>query len=504
MNIVPAAITASRGAPRGRTTRRDLLLLMGGAFAVLASGCSVPGILAPAGPAAAFPPPGGERIDELGHVLSRCSFGIAPGERAEAGALGIDAWLERQLEPAAIDDDACERLARGFSVLGEPAGELYEYKKEVVARELAQSTLMRAVHSRRQLYEVMVSFWSDHFNIDLSKADCAWLKAADERDVARAHALGRFPDLLRASALSPAMLWYLDGRENRRASPDDRPNENYARELLELHTLGVHGGYSQRDVMEVARCLSGWTVRDRSRFRKGMVEFIPTAHDDGEKLVLGQRIAAGGGAGDLDRVLAIVCAHPSTARHIATKLCRRFIAEDPPAAAVDAVAGAFTASSGDVRAVMRALFACPSFRAEEPELRALRGAKLKRPFHYLASMLRATDAVTDASRQLLDHLAALGQVPFRFPTPDGYPDTAAAWKDGLLWRWKLAAALAANRIPGTRIDADDLLRRAGGADGLARHLLGRAPDPAERRALDAAGPSRALVLLLSSPAFQRC
>src|SRR5207302_4720804 len=161
---------------------------------------------------------------------------------------------------------------------------------------------------RRQLYEVMVRFWSDHFNIDPSKGDCKWLKAADDRDVVRAHALGRFSDLLRASALSPAMLWYLDGRVNRRARPDEKPNENYARELLELHTLGVHGGYTQRDVMEVARCLTGWTVRGtkQAKFGLGTVEFSVRLHDNGEKTVLGQRIAPGGGERDIDRVLEIV------------------------------------------------------------------------------------------------------------------------------------------------------------------------------------------------------
>src|SRR5262249_37442309 len=154
--------------------------------------------------------------------------------------------------------------------------------------------------------------WSDHFNIDSSKGDCRWLKVADDRDVIQRHALGSFPGLLRASALSPAMLWYLDGRVNRRAAPGDRPNENYARELLELHTLGVHGGYTRQDVMEVARALSGWTVRSRHEvvFGLGKVEFRPELHDDGEKHVLGRVLPAGQGARDLDQVIDAAALHP--------------------------------------------------------------------------------------------------------------------------------------------------------------------------------------------------
>src|SRR4029434_4928879 len=152
---------------------------------------------------------------------------------------------------------------------------------QLLLASLTTAALLRARYSERQLHAVMVDFWTDHFNIDSSKGDCRWLRAPDDRDVIRRHALGSFPEMLRASALSPAMLWYLDGRVNRYGAPGDRPNENYARELLELHTLGVHGGYTQQDVMEVARALSGWTVRDKHGLRKASVEFHPDEHDDG-------------------------------------------------------------------------------------------------------------------------------------------------------------------------------------------------------------------------------
>jgi uncharacterized protein (DUF1800 family) len=355
----------------------------------------------------------------------------------------------------------------------------------------------------------MVEFWSDHLNIDVSKGDCAWLKAADDRDVIRAHALGRFPELLRASALSPAMLWYLDGRMNRKARDLDRPNENYARELLELHTLGVRGGYTQRDVMEVARSLTGWTVRPKNGFGKGRVEFRPKEHDDGPKTILGRTILPGQGDGDLDRVLEIVALHPATATHLAAKLCRRFIADPPPHAAVEAVARAFLSSGGDIPETLRALFARPEFLAEERELRVVRTSKLKRPFHWVVSALRATDAETDLGPPVTRALVAMGHAPFQYPTPDGYPSDPEAWRGGLLWRFRLAGALMAGQAHGTRVDAPGLVRRAGGVRRLAAHLLGRRPSKAETQALNAArapttgGVAAGIALLLASPAFQR-
>ncbi|MBL9211063.1 MAG: DUF1800 domain-containing protein [Opitutaceae bacterium] len=468
--------------------------------------------------------PAGTTLDPVSHALNRFTFGPRPGDYARVAALGVSAFLEQQLAPQRLDDRLCERVIRHecesladpesslwprrgeagdplqqlFPALkdrGGRVGELYEYKEKVLLDELTRATVLRAVLSERQLFEVMVQFWTDHFNIDPSKAECKWLKVADDRDVIRAHALGNFRDLLRASAVSPAMLWYLDGRVNRRMRAGDKPNENYARELLELHTLGVHGGYTQQDVIEVARCLTGWTVRDRKRTFKGRVEFNPRQHDDGPKRVLGNLIPAGLGAADLDRVLAILVAHPGTARHLAWKLCRRFIADEPPEAAVRATAAAFTAAQGDIPATLRALFATPEFSAP-----AVRGRKFKRPFHFVVSALRATNAETDAQRPLTEFLVRLGHAPFRYATPDGYPEEATHWQSTLLWRWNFAAALAANRIRGTRIEPDDLVRRAGGETTLGALVLGRQPTPDEAAAGGASGAG--LALLLASPAFQ--
>jgi len=253
----------------------------------------------------------GQEIDADFHLLSRAAYGPWPGDLDRLRAMGRDGWIEEQLHPENIDDVLCDLRARRFETIHHHPGTCYEYKKPVLREEIARHTLLRAVYSRRQLFEVMVGFWTDHLNIDMEKGDCIYLKPSDDRLVIRAHALGRFRDLIRASATSPAMLVYLDGRENKKATPDDVPNENYARELLELHTLGVHGGYAQRDVSEIARSLTGWRLR--TGWRKGTVYFDPSLHDDGEKLVLGHRSEAGGGPSDLERVIDIVCSHPSTA-----------------------------------------------------------------------------------------------------------------------------------------------------------------------------------------------
>jgi len=355
----------------------------------------------------------------------------------------------------------------------------------------------------------MVEFWSNHFNIDPSKGECKWLKVADDRDVIRRHALGKFPELLRASALSPAMLWYLDGRANRRSNSSDMPNENYARELLELHTLGVHGGYTQRDVMEVARSLTGWTVRSKEEkpyFSIGKIDFKPERHDFGSKQILDQTLPAADpkrshselekiAGHELDRILQILTLHPSTALHLSTKLCRHFIADEPPASAVATVAGAFTRTEGDIRETLRALFATKEFWQQ-------RGNKLKRPYTFVVSALRAADARTNAGLPIIQYLNRMGHAPFSYPTPDGYPDTAAPWLGTLLWRWNFAVALSENQLAGTKCDLDALRQNAGGDAGLMAHLLGRKPTEAEKQAYHDSGAG--LALILASPSFQMC
>ena len=501
--------------------RRKFLKAGAGSVALLAAGCDqlpreLRGLLAlhdkATGP---FRPPAADLIDPIAHALNRVAFGSRPGDYERIKKLAPSpeeaaaAFLEQQLSPEKIEDDSAEHAVRRFETLNEPLGELFEYQQDLLQNELMRASLARAVLSERQLYEVMVQFWSDHFNIDPSKGECKWLKVADDREVIRKHALGMFPDMLRASALSPAMLWYLDGRVNRRENMAEKPNENYARELLELHTLGVHGGYTQKDVMEVARCLTGWTVRSKEQppyFQIGKVEFISSRHDFEAKEVLGEQIPAIPaslskderqrlGSLELDCVLQIVTHHPSTAQHIGAKLCRHFIADDPPAAAVSQVAEAFTRTSGDIRATLRALFATEEFLQQ-------RGNKFKRPFSFIVSALRATDARTDSSLDIIGYLGRMGHAPFNYPTPDGYPDQAPRWMGTLLWRWNFAVALSQNQIKGTRVNFESLLKNAGGDEGLMAHLLGRKPTVEEAQAYHDSGAG--LALMLASPAFQRC
>jgi uncharacterized protein (DUF1800 family) len=462
-----------------------------------------------------FQPPSVATIDPVTHVLNRAAFGARPGDYERVKKLGptpeqaAAAYLEQQLNPERIEDEEAGHAVRRFETLNEPLGELFEYQDALLHDELMRGALARAVFSERQLYEVMVQFWSDHFNIDPSKGDCKWLKVADDREVIRKHALGKFPDMLRSSALSPAMLWYLDGRVNRRENMAEKPNENYARELLELHTLGVHGGYTQKDVMEVARCLTGWTVRSKNQkpyFEIGKVEFKLHQHDCGEKEFLGHKIPAIPdhlhkearerlGQQELDRVREIVTKHPATARHLSMKLCQRFIADEPPLSAVDAVGKVFTQTSGDIRATLRALFATDEFRQQ-------RGNKFKRPFNYIVSALRATNASTDAGLEIIDYLRRMGHAPFNYPTPDGYPEPAAPWMGTLLWRWNFALAVSDNKIKGTKIDSAALVKNSGGHAGLMAHLLGRKATEDEAQAYHDSGAG--LALLLASPAFQRC
>jgi uncharacterized protein (DUF1800 family) len=444
-----------------------------------------------------FRPPSSDQVDDVAHAINRLTYGPRPGDYRRVAAMGIDRFVDQQLDPDSTDDRRCEWKIASIESLSEPTPELYNYDPRQLLRDLTAARILRGVHSKRQLLEIMVEFWSDHFNIQSEKGECKWVKAADDRDVIRKHALGRFRDLVRASAVSPAMLIYLDGQDNKVEHEGDRPNENYARELLELHTLGVHGGYTQKDVMEVARCLSGWTYGHYLlRFKQAHVEFNPSRHDQGEKVVLGHRIAAGGGADDLERVLDIVCSHPSTAKFIATKLCRRFIADPPPEVAVSLVASEFARSGGDIKRVLKALLASDDFKSP-----TVRGRLFKRPLHFVLSSLRATDARVQVSPALMDVLRRMGHAPFQYPTPDGYPLEEQPWLGTLLWRWNFAVNLQAGTLDGSTLDAGALERNFGGRMKLAAHLLGRTPTGLEVQLIKES--SAPLALMLASPAFQR-
>lgn len=386
-------------------------------------------------------------VDPVRRLLNRAGYGPAPGEVERVNQIGFAAYLEEQLNHEAVEDSANELIARHQTLYQMDASSLVEQEPRDAAIELTGSTFMRAIYSKRQLYEAMVEFWSDHFNIYLRKEVMMPLaKIVDDRDVIRPYALGNFRDLLEASAKSPAMLLYLDNISNEKS----HPNENYARELLELHTLGVAGGYTQQDVQEVARILTGWTLARRGRLR-GQFIFAEEKHDFGEKYVLGQTFPAGRGEEEVLELLDLLAAHPATANFLATKLVRRFVADEPPTWLVTQVADAYLQNKGDIKAMLRVLFLSQTF--------ATAPAKLKRPHTYMVSVLRTlhVNFRLGRGRAISDWMQMMGQPLFQWPPPDGYPDVSAAWAANLLPRWNFALALLHNEIPGATVPLEDIL-----------------------------------------------
>jgi uncharacterized protein (DUF1800 family) len=406
---------------------------------------------------------------KIDHALQRLTFGPRPGDHERVRSLGLNKWIQGQLHPDRITEDpALEAKLQSLETLRLTPVELAQkYPRrsgpgqgvQVIARELVEAKLLRAVYSRRQLAEVLTDFWFNHFNVFFDKGADRYLVTAYERDAIRPHVLGSFPALLRATAEHPAMLFYLDNWQSidpQAAARLRRPvakrarglNENYARELLELHTLGVDGGYTQQDVIEVARCFTGWTIRDpRSG---GGFSFNERMHDRGEKSVLGHKIAAGRGVEDGLQVLEIVARHPSTARFISRKLAQRFVADDPPPSLVAKMAKTFTRTNGDVRAVLKTMLGSREFWSER-----LYRSKMKSPLELVASALRSVDAQVSSAAVVGLAVARLGQPLYRKPEPTGYSNSSEEWVNtaGLLHRMNFALALASNRLPGVKVDA---------------------------------------------------
>lgn len=435
------------------------------------------------------------------HLLNRTTFGATPQLVETVQTQGIEAWLEAQLDYQSIDNWQTELRLRRYDTLSMTSADLLSFvrlpDKRYVANELASAMLVRAIYSAHQLYEKMVHFWNDHFSIYYFKDRTANLQTIDDREVIRPHALGNFGDMLRASAHSPAMLVYLDNVANEKS----HPNENYAREIMELHTLGVDGAYTEDDVLEVARCFTGWSVGDNGRF-----VYRPEWHDEGEKVVLGHVIPANGGQSDGDIVLDILIEHTDTAHYVTTKLLRRFVADEPSEVMIDDISRVWTSSQGDIPTIMRAIF--------QHELFWTAPRKFKRPLEYVISVLRSLQATYNGSKQLVERLQTMGHRPFGFNTPDGYPDTADEWVGSLVPRWNFVQDVVTGNQAGVSIGIQHWTRlvQQQGQQALTNAILLRDMTQTEQQALDTVVTNSSslsqsdvranLGVLLSSPAFQ--
>lgn len=519
------------------------------------------------------------------HVLNRLGFGARPGDIEKVKAMGLQKYIDQQLNPDSVNDLVAESKVKNLEIFNMSTAEVFakypnpgallrqleggrknlqnnannnaqnnqnadqqmtdkdrqerqaklrDYYKEYDLRpanqllpQITANRVLRAVYSEKQLQEVMVDFWQNHFNVYAGKAAVRWYIPSYERDVIRKNALGNFKDLLIGTAQHPAMLFYLDnfqsispnaqtnngnGRlqrliQNGQLTPQMRErikqnrgltdeqldqrlkqmqnqqrqkrgiNENYARELMELHTLGVDGGYTQQDIVEVAKCFTGWTIADPRGYRKvaaneikgqenkqlirlqrqagvpddiesGEFYFNKTWHEDGTKNVLGQKINEGGIKDGL-KVIDILVSQPATAKFIAKKLAVKFVSDNPSDELVGRVAKAFLDSKGDIKTTLRALFSDKEFYAPENYR-----AKIKTPFELAVSAIRTIGADTNSSPAILAMLNKLGEVPYGYQAPTGYPDTAEDWVNAgaLLERLNFAVALSSNQIPGTKTD----------------------------------------------------
>ncbi len=490
------------------------------------------------------------------HVLSRMSFGPRPGDVERMRRLGIQRYIDEQLRPERIPDGAAAARLAGLTTIGMSSRQISEQfeipqlaarkqKKQdakndgdpattlegggkqpadpmqvraaSVILELSEQKLLRAVYSERQLQEVLTDFWFNHFNVDARKGSTRFMITEYERETIRPHVLGTFRDLLGATAKSPAMLFYLDnwmsadpdamnvarpfqvrvGRPERPAPQKKGLNENYGRELMELHTLGVDGGYTQKDVTEVARALTGWTI-DKPR-QGGGFTFNPRIHDTGQKIVLGYVIKAGGGESDGERVLDILAKQPATATFVATKLARRFVSDTPPPALVERAAKRFRDSDGDLREVMRAILTSPEFLAPD----AYR-VKIKTPFEFVVSALRATGADVHDARPLVREVQTLGMPLYMCQPPTGYKDTGDAWVNtgALVSRMNLALRLTSGQVRGTDIrNPESAIRDPQSAIQVL--LNGDASETTRATVSKATDAPKMIALTLGAPEFQR-
>lgn len=401
------------------------------------------------------------------------------------------AWALRREQRRALAPLAPPELRRQLMFAVNP--------ESVIGSDLSDGKILRAVYSAHQFQELLVDFWFNHFNVFLDKGADHYMVSSYERDAIRPHVFGKFYDLLLATAESPAMLFYLDnwqsvGADSPRAQNANKQrglNENYGRELMELHTLGVDGGYTQQDVIEVARCFTGWTIANPNKI--GRFEYNDGMHDKGRKVVLGHVIPPGGGMNDGLEVLNLLAHHPATAHFISLELAKRFVADDPPPDLVDRMAETFLSKDGDLREVMRTMIQSPEFWSA-----GAYQAKVKTPFEMVVSAVRASNADLQAAFPLGNEIQKLGEPLYRKIEPTGYSNANAEWVSsaGLLERMNFAIALAHNKVPDVRVDPS-----LWGGNNLqwqpmqiSRSLLQADPSAATRQAIEKA---------ISNPDLQR-
>ena len=407
----------------------------------------------------------------LTRLVRRTTMGITPGEVARVKSMGWNAYLNYQLNYTRINDSALENaVATLYPLTSLPSDQLFDVDNGQIASQLRESTIYRAAFSQRQLYQRMVEFWTDHFSQEYDKV--GYLLVADQRDVIRKYAMTSFPQLLKASAHSASMMVYLD----QNVSSSRAPNQNYAREIMELHTLGVDGGYTQDDVAELSRVLTGWTVTGRGQFT-----FNPNLHDTKPKTVLGTTIQGQSGAAgqaEGEQVLDMLVTHPNTARFIATKMLKWMVTPTPTAAQISAISSVYRATGGDIKSMLRAMLN-DQWITQAP-------MKLKRPFHLAVSALRAVNPNVTALTPLNNSLNALGHLSFAWETPDGYPDKIEYWAGNILPRWSFASSLSALNST-TTIQVDPGTYRsaslAGTIDLIEQNFFGSEMPAATRTAL---------------------
>ena len=421
-------------------------------------------------------------------LLERIAYGPNAADSARMLEIGPDAYIEEQLHPERIDDAAFEARLVGRTTLELPAGTVVRTygatgsdMPEVPLLEVVDAKILRAAYSKRQLEALLTEFWVNHFHV----RDSGLTLGAFEHETIRPNVLGRFEDLLRAVARSPAMAIYLDNVMNVRDGVVmdgvvRGTNENYARELLELHTVGVDAGYDQQDVIDLARCFTGWSIDWDAP--DGFV-YVDQLHDKGAKNVMGLVLAAGGGESDGRSAIAYLASHPSTARHIATKLVRRFVDEDAPAALVDAVTDTYLATDGDLREVMRTIL-----DSAEIQRGARSRSKVKRPLVLVASTIRALGLdVQDDLARYRDFLLMLGEYPYAATDPRGYPENSAHWvaPDTLLVRLEfIRSTILRAQSAGIGFDADGSETSAELVTRLSQRLGLRALSKAERAPIE--------------------